>query len=190
MCGVFFSRNVPADGVSDRPVSISARVIFSIFIPGTLVNHCNLSGKSNPPASAIIIPLMKTTLLALLAILCFTFAVSAADISGKWSVDTSAAPAGGQGGRGGMGGSYEFKVDGSTLTGSITRPGRGGGEPTVTPIADGKISGDTFSFTVTNNFGGNEFKTEYTGKVAGDKLELTFDMGGRGNPRTITLKKD
>jgi hypothetical protein len=135
---------------------------------------------------------MKTTLLALLAILCLTFVASAADIGGKWSVDASAAPAGAPagGGRGGMGGgTYEFKVSGSTLTGSITRPGRGGGDPTVTPIADGKIGGDTFSFTVTNNFGGNEMKVEYTGKVVGDKLELSFDMGGRG-ARTITLKKE
>ena len=137
---------------------------------------------------------MKTTLLALVAILCLTFAASAADISGKWVMDASAAPAaggpGGGGGRGGGmgGGTYEFKVAGSTLTGSITRPGRGGGDPTVTPISDGKVTGDTFTFTVTNNFGGNEMKTVYTGKVAGDKLEISFDMGGRG-ARTITLMK-
>ncbi len=135
---------------------------------------------------------MKTTLLALVAILCLTFAASAADISGKWVMDTSAAPAAGGGGRpgGGMGGgTYEFKVSGSTLTGSITRLGRGGGDPTVTPIADGKITGDTFSFGVTMTMGGNEMKTAYTGKVVGDKLEITFDMGGRGNPRTVTLMK-
>src|SRR5579863_6931326 len=98
---------------------------------------------------------MKTTLLALVAILCLTFAASAADISGKWVVDASAAPAGvppaggGQGGGGGRGmgmggGTYEFKVAGSKLTGSITTPGRGGGDPTVTQIADGKFMGDTF----------------------------------------------
>jgi opacity protein-like surface antigen len=135
---------------------------------------------------------MKTTLLALVAILCLAFAASAADISGKWVTDTSAAPAAGApgGGRGGMGGgTYEFKVSGSTLTGSITRAGRGGGDPTVTPITDGKITGDTFSFGVTMTMGGNEMKTAYTGKIIGDKLEITFDMGGRGNPRTVTLVK-
>lgn len=133
---------------------------------------------------------MKTTLLALVAILCLTFAASAADISGKWVVDTSAAPAGGPGGGRGMGGggTYEFKVSGSKLTGSITNPGRGGGDPTVTEISDGKIKGDTFSFSVTRSFGGNDMTIEYNGKVAGDKLELSFDMGGRGT-RTITLKK-
>ena len=31
-------------------------------------------------------------------------------------------------------------------------------------------------------------KSSYTGKIAGDKIELTVDSG-RGNPRTMTLKK-
>lgn len=136
---------------------------------------------------------MKKSLLALVAILCLTFAAQAADISGKWAPDASAAPAGapagGGRGRGTMGGgTYEFKVSGDTLTGSVTRMGRGG-DPTVTPISDGKITGDTFSFTTTQSFGGNDFKSTYTGKVAGDKIELTVDFGGRGNPTTITLKK-
>ena len=152
--------------------------------------------QGNPPAFAIIITsYMETTLLALVAVLCLAFVASAADISGKWSVDASAAPAAGApaggGGRGmGMGGgTYEFKVSGAALTGSIARPGFNGGDPTTTPFTDGKITGDAITFTVTNNFGGNEFKTVYTGKVVGDKIELTFDMGGRGNPRTVTLKK-
>jgi hypothetical protein len=133
---------------------------------------------------------MKKSLLALVAILCLTFAAQAADISGKWVVDTSGAQAQGGGGRGMGGGTYEFKVSGDTLTGSVTRAGRGGGDPVATPIADGKITGDTFSFTTTQSFGGNEFKSAYTGKVNGDKIELTVDFGGRGNPRTMTLKKE
>ena len=94
------------------------------------------------------------------------------------------------GGRGGMGGgTYEFKVSGTKLTGTITNPGRGGGDPTVTEISDGKIKkDDTFTFSVTRTMGDNEMTIVYTGKVVGDKLELSFDMGGRGS-RTITLKK-
>ena len=125
---------------------------------------------------------MKKTLLALVAILCFTFAASAADFSGKWVRDPSAAPAGGGGG------TYEFKVAGSALTGSITQPGRGGGDPTVTALADGKVTGDTFSFSITRNGrDGTPTKVEYTGKVVGDKLEITSD-NGRG-PQTQTLVK-
>ena len=123
-----------------------------------------------------------------MAVLCFTFMASAADFSGKWVPDPAAAAAGGGRGGGG-GGTYEFKVAGSTLTGSVTRPGRGGGDPTVTPIADGKVSGDTFSFSMMRpgRGGGEATKVEYTGKVVGDKLEITF-MGGQG-PMTTTLVK-
>jgi opacity protein-like surface antigen len=133
---------------------------------------------------------MKKTLLALVAILCFTFAASAADFSGKYMPDPSAAPAGGGGGRGRGGGmaTYEFKVSGSTLTGSITRMGRGG-DPMVTPIADGKITGDTFTFSImqAGRGGGDPMKVEYTGKVVGDKLEITTDRGN--GPMTTTLVK-
>jgi opacity protein-like surface antigen len=133
---------------------------------------------------------MKTTLLALVAVLALSFTASAADISGKWVPDPAAAQAGGGGGRGrGGGGTYEFKVSGDTLTGSVTQAGRGGAEPRVTQIADGKVTGDTFTFSITRpGFnGGDPMKVTYTGKVDGDKIELSFETG-RG-PRTTTLVK-
>jgi hypothetical protein len=133
---------------------------------------------------------MKKTLLALMAVLCFTFMASAADISGKWIADPAAAAAGGGGGRGfGGGGTYEFKVAGSTLTGSVTTPGRNGGDPTVTTMTDGTMNGNDFAFTITRpgRNGGDPTKVVYTGKVVGDKLELSF-TGGRG-PVTTTLVK-
>ena len=59
-----------------------------------------------------------------------------------------------------------------------------GGDPVATPIADGKISGDTFSFTTTQSFGGNEFKSTYNGKVSGDKIELGLvPLGSISTPR-------
>ena len=135
---------------------------------------------------------MKKTLLALVAILSFTFTASAADFSGKWVRDPAAAApggGGGGGGRGGGGGTYEFKVSGSTLTGSVTQMGRGGGDPVVTPIADGSVSGDTFKFSITRNGrDGTPMKIDYTGKVvSADKLEITADTG-RG-PTTTPLVK-
>jgi opacity protein-like surface antigen len=131
---------------------------------------------------------MKKTLLALVAVLAFTFAASAADFSGKWVADPAASQGGGGRGRGGAG-TYEFKVSGDTLTGTITRMGRGGGEPVVTKIEDGKVDGDTFSFSVMQQGrgGGDPMKITYNGKVDGDKLELNFETG-RG-PRSVTLVK-
>jgi len=133
---------------------------------------------------------MKKTLLALVAVLALTFTASAADISGKWVTDPAAAQAGGGGGRGrGGAATYEFKVSGDTLTGSVTQAGRGGAEPTAIQIADGKVTGDTFTFSITRpGFnGGDPMKVTYNGKVNGDKLELSFETG-RG-PRTTTLVK-
>ena len=46
-------------------------------------------------------------------------------------------------------------------------------------ISDGKISGDDISFTVRVNFGSEERKINYTGKVAGE--EIKFKVEG---PRT------
>jgi hypothetical protein len=127
---------------------------------------------------------MKKTLLALVAVLALAFTAFAADISGKWGAD----PAGG-GGRGFGNATYEFQVSGDTLTGSITRAGRGGGEPVVTKIEDGKVTGDTFTFSVMQQGrgGGDPMKVTYNGKVNGDKIELSF-TGGRG-PVTMTLVK-
>jgi hypothetical protein len=55
------------------------------------------------------------------------------------------------------------------------------------PISDGKVDGDTITFAQVMNFGGNEMKMTYTGKVKGDTIEFTRD-GGRG-PATFTAKK-
>jgi hypothetical protein len=125
---------------------------------------------------------MKKTLLALVAILCFTFAASAADISGKWVIDPSA----GGGGRGGMA-TWEFKVVGTTITGSRTQMGRGGGAPTVITIDEGKMAGDSFTFSIMQpgRGGGDPTKVVYTGKVVGDKIELNFDMGRGAQTQTL-----
>ena len=125
---------------------------------------------------------MKRTLLALVAMLCLTFAASAADISGKWAPDPAAAPAGGGGGRGGMA-TYTFKVEGAKLTGSVTRG------QTDTAIDEGKIDGDKLSFSImqAGRGGGDPRKVAYTGVVKGDTIELTTDRG-RG-PMTTVLKK-
>ncbi len=95
----------------------------------------------------------------------------AADVSGKWTAQVP--------GREGQTREtvFTFKVDGDKLTGSTT--GRQGQEM---PIADGKISGDTLSFTVTTRMGDNEMKWTYTGKVAGNEIQFKRE-GGQGQPR-------
>ncbi|MES1261768.1 MAG: hypothetical protein ABUS49_08530 [Acidobacteriota bacterium] len=118
---------------------------------------------------------MKSTLLALMALLCFTFVAAAADVTGKWTAEVP--------GRGGntQTNTLTFKESGAKLEGSIANQ-RGD-----TPITDGKVDGDTITFTVVRNFGGNEMKMMYTGKVKGDSIDFSVE-GGRG-PQTFTAKK-
>ncbi len=101
----------------------------------------------------------------------------AADVTGKW---TGQVP-----GRDGQTRevTYTFKADGETLTGSMT-----GFRGQDLPISDGKISGDTLSFIVKAEFGGNSMTWNHTGKIAGDEIQMKRE-GSRGPAREFTLKR-
>jgi len=116
-----------------------------------------------------------TVLLTILA--AFALVAAAADITGKWVAQVP--------GREGQTRetTFNFKVDGDKLTGTVS--GRQGQE---TPISEGKITGDTLSFTVTMEFGGNTVKQIYTGKVVGEEIQFKRE-GGRGAAREFTAKR-
>lgn len=69
----------------------------------------------------------------------------AADFNGKWTADVTTP-------RGTQTLTFDFHVDGATLTGKIASP-RGDSD-----ITEGKIDGDNISFTQVLNFNGNEMK--------------------------------
>jgi|SRR5215510_959628 len=126
---------------------------------------------------------MKTRIAFLsICLVMMAFAVvSAADVSGKWTAQVP-------GGRDGQlqETTFTLKVEGDKLTGTVS--GRQGD----TPIADGKISGDDISFTVTRERQGNTIKQVYKGKVAGDEIKFTRSTeGGQGNrpPAEFTAKR-
>jgi hypothetical protein len=102
------------------------------------------------------------------------------DVSGKWTAQVP--------GRDGQPQetTFTFKVEGDKLTGAVS--GRQGD----TPIADGKISGDEISFTVTRERQGATIKQLYKGKVSGDEIKFTRSVeGGQGGrpPVEFTAKK-
>ena len=100
-------------------------------------------------------------------------AAFAADVSGKWTADMP--------GRGGqtMTSTFNLKVDGSTLTGSVT--GRNGD----TEISNGKVDGDAVSFDVVREFNGNSVTMHYTGKISGDEIKFKVErQGGEGQAQT------
>ena len=108
----------------------------------------------------------------------------AADVSGKWVAQVP--------GRGGQTRetTFNFKVDGSKLTGTVS------GMQGDNPISDGKVSGDDISFTVALSFNGNDIKMTYKGKVSSDEIKFTRTVeggggGGGGNrpPQEFTAKR-
>ena len=120
---------------------------------------------------------MKKTILAMLATLALAFTAFAADVTGKWTGEIDA-------GRGPQPFNLELKQSGSTLTGAVTG-GRGGD----VMISDGKVDGDTITFSVSRpgRDGGPPNVQKYTGKVSGDSIAFTRE-GGRG-PVMFTVKK-
>jgi len=70
---------------------------------------------------------------------------------------------------------FEFKVDGTNLTGKATGE-RSVGTNTV-DITEGKITKDEISFVEPLKLQDNELRIEYKGKVAGDDLKLHRKVG-------------
>ncbi len=121
---------------------------------------------------------MKTKFLALTALFsALVFTAMAADVNGKYVADVP----GRQGNT--QQTTFNLKTDGSTLTGSVTTP-RGD-----TPIANGKVDGDTIMFTTTMKMGDNEMKMTYTGKVSGDSIDFTRAREGADQTQKFTAKK-
>lgn len=96
---------------------------------------------------------------------CFIVALAVfADLSGKWSGTVTTA-----------GGTnfpltYQFKVDGGALTGTVTSPQ---GELAIT---DGKTDGTAFTFNVDVN--GSIIKNVGRYYAAGDTVSMDIDFGG------------
>ena len=121
---------------------------------------------------------MKTTIrIACLFALLLTLAI-AADISGKWVGDMP--------GRGGDATptTFNFKVNGDKLTGTMTGP------QGDIPLQEGKVIGSAISFSTTLDFGGNSVKILYKGTMSGDQMKMTRERdGGGGQVREFTVKR-
>src|SRR6266496_4104588 len=114
-------------------------------------------------------------LLALFAI--FALTAWAADIAGTWkaSVDTP---------NGAMESTFDFKVDGSKLMGTVTSA-----QMAASPISDGKVDGDKLSFVVKRNGPNGELVINYKGAVSGDEMKMTIDIPAFGLTFDLLAKR-
>ncbi|MBI1790477.1 MAG: hypothetical protein HYR60_23335 [Acidobacteria bacterium] len=108
--------------------------------------------------------------------LAVTIVAAAADVTGKWTAQVP-------GRNGTRETTFTFKLDGDKLTGSMTGP-----QGQEIAISDGKLSGETLSFTVNVERGGNSIRQTYTGKVAGAEIQFKRE-GGQGPAREFTAKR-
>jgi hypothetical protein len=95
----------------------------------------------------------------------FALTASAADITGNWKATLDM---GGQS----MERTFTFKQDGAKLTGETTSSMLG-----KSTITDGKVDGDTVTFSITGNMQGQDTKLTYKGKII-SATEIKFDVEG------------
>lgn len=119
---------------------------------------------------------MVRSIVTVALLLGVSFGVLAADVTGKWTAQVPSR----QGGTREQ--TFNLKTDGDKLTGTIS--GRQGD----IAIMDGKISGDTISFSVKMEYGGNSVEQKYTGTVSADEIKFKRE-GGQGPAREFTAKR-
>ena len=92
----------------------------------------------------------------------------AADVAGKWMANAQGADI-----------TLTFKIDGTTLTGTVDNSQAG-----PTDIKGGTVEGDAISFYVVRKMGESEIKITWKGKIAGDEIKFSrqAEGGGAGGP--------
>jgi hypothetical protein len=116
------------------------------------------------------IQIVKRASLFLAVLGMLTATLSAADVGGKWMGDVST-PDGSA-----ISLTLTFKVDGDKLTGTVTGPT---GDLEIT---EGKTTGDTLSFVLSVDAGGQQLVFKVSGKLtADDQLAIKMDGGAELN---------
>jgi opacity protein-like surface antigen len=120
---------------------------------------------------------MKTGLILWALALTLAPSAFAADVTGKWTAQVP--------GRDGQTRETTFNLTaaGEKLTGTVS--GRSGDNP----ITEGTVKGDDVSFAVKVNFGGNDVKLLYKGRVAGDEIKFTRTREGSDQGQEFTAKR-
>jgi len=106
--------------------------------------------------------------------------IYAADITGKWTAEFDSQV-------GVQKYIFEFKVEGTTLTGTAISK-IADAEEARTVITEGTVSGDDVTFVENLNYSGMELKITYKGKITGDEIKFSRDVAGQGG-ETFVAKR-
>ena len=114
--------------------------------------------------------MMRSAVLPALAIVLSAALSYAADLNGRWEGSISTP-------NGDVALTFNFKVDGATLTGTVETP-QGNAD-----ITDGKVDGDKFSFKTH----AGESEINHEGTLSGDTIQLKVE--GPWGESEMTLKR-
>lgn len=118
---------------------------------------------------------MKKYGMLLLMLLLVATPALAADVDGAWTGNISTP-------NGDVMVGFDFKSDGTVLTGTTTGP-----DGAAVAIKNGKIDGNKISFLVSIDFGGMPLDLNYTGVVSPTEIKLSIDFAGM--PFDFVVKK-
>ena len=110
------------------------------------------------------------------------------DVTGTWEISWETP-------RGTTTTTFLFEQDGTALTGTAQmamrgRPGGGGGEGTrEVEITDGKVEGNTITFSMAMGMGERSMAFTFKGTVTGDTMEGTMTTARGENPFTGKRKE-
>ncbi len=110
------------------------------------------------------------------------------DVTGTWEISW-------ENPRGATTTTFLFEQDGTALTGTAQmamrgRPGGGGGEGTrEVEITDGKVEGNTITFSMAMGMGERSMAFTFKGTVTGDTMEGTMTTPRGENPFTGKRKE-
>jgi hypothetical protein len=112
-------------------------------------------------------------LIAIAALFLAAMLAYAADVTGKWKATV-------EGPNGSMELVFNLKCDGERVTGTVTS------QMGEMSISDGTLKGDDIVFTVSNG----DFSVVHKGKVSGDEMKLTADIGDQQMELTAKRVKE
>ena len=128
-------------------------------------------------------PLLKLYLSILLVIMMtnalFALTTMAIDVTGTWKADIETQV-------GKFKYTYILKQEGTKITGKILSELEG--EKSETVVLEGKLNGDTIEFVEMSKFQDMDLKINYKGKVTGDEISFTRQVGEFGTEEFIAKR--
>ena len=118
---------------------------------------------------------MKKILLAILVLFLVSTPAFAADANGKWKAEFDTQV-------GTQHYTYEFHVESTKLTGKAKN------DQGETEIKEGRIDGDAITFVEDIDFSGTALHIVYTGKIEGDEIKFSRQVGDFGSESFVATR--